>query len=94
MTYEDILYGRPKDHKEGVASFRATWPNGNEPDGETTVTIDVVGGETEDGKIGYILTCDDNNCGGDSREAGDSVYVTSDEAIAAANSYAAEHDER
>jgi hypothetical protein len=93
MTYDEILYGWQKEKIEDVAQFRSTWPNGNEPDGETTVVISIVCGETESGEKGYILTCDDNNCGGSQREAGDAVYATKDEAIAAAKAYAAEHDE-
>jgi hypothetical protein len=90
-TYNDILYGWQKERLEEVAMFRATWPNGNEPDGETMITIDILGGETEDGQIGYILLCDDNGNGGSQSEAGENVYPTKEAAIEAAKKYAADH---
>ena len=94
VEYDDIWYGWRKRRIENVAEFRSTWPNGNEPDGETTVVIDVIHGVADNGEEGYILVCNDGNCGGSPREAGDTVYNTLEEAIAAAKAYAAAHDEK
>ena len=86
--YDDIeheYYGPAEE----VAQFRATWPNGNEPDGEGTVVIKIYGSDTD----GWILVCDDDGAGGSSREAGETVYPSRDDATTAAVAYAAAHDE-
>ncbi len=85
-SYDDIL-GRY--NREQVADYRATWPNGNDPDGETQVAI-YVHGSVELG--GFALEVDDNDNGGSSREAGEDIYPTFEAAKAAAVKFAEEHD--
>ena len=90
MTYDEIRGETYHAESVQVADFLATWPNGNDPDGETTVAVNVYGSAKSGG---YILVLDDDGCGGDSSEAGKTVYPTFAEAEAAAVTYAAEHDE-
>jgi hypothetical protein len=89
-TYDDIANETFHSQTEQVADFTATWPNGNEPDGETQVAVKVHG-SVEAG--GFILTLDDNDCGGSSREAGETIYPTFEDAQSAAKAYAKEHGE-
>jgi hypothetical protein len=86
IRYEDV---RGCGMREHVADFRATWPNGNDPDGETQVAIYVHGSDD----TGYVLVLDDNECGGSHDEAGTTVYETLKAATSAATEYAEDHDE-
>lgn len=89
ITYDDLLPVRSLDNDD-VASFHATWSNGNDPDGETEVWISIRG-SVEAG--GFVLSCNDGDCGGMQREAGDTIYTTREAARQAAIAYADEHDE-
>ncbi len=88
MNYHEIYH--EYTNAEESAQFRATWPNGNEPDGEGTVIISLRGSDTD----GWILMCDDGGAGGQSNEAGETVYPTSEAAEAAAIAYAAARGEK
>lgn len=89
-TYDEIRNETFHSSVEQVADFRATWPNGNEPDGETQVAVNVHGAIDAGG---FVLILDDNDSGGDSREAGEAVYPTFEAAKLAGIAYATEHDE-
>lgn len=90
LSWPDIVNEKFHSTTEQVADFRGTWPNGNDPDGETQVVVNVHG-SVEAG--GFVLVLDDNESGGSPRDAGEDVYATFDAAKSAGIAYAEAHDE-